>query len=303
VSRGRAGTADGTWLLLAVMLVLFALTFPATKEMTNGLGVATTTATRFLIAGMLLVPFAWAGMRRLGRAGWPLFAAGVIGVGLQSLSLVAGIDAGSASLAALILGLEPIGIAIVATLAGGESLDRWMVSGLVVGFAGVAIVSGAVTQPLDEIPLTAVAFLLLTVVTFSCYTVVIRRLSSRAEPPVIAAVTTVGAVSVTLPLLLVEAVRGDAIGDGASLTTALAAAFAGIATAFSFILFVRVLRARPSASFAVLLYLLPPLAVLASWALLGEQPQLRHAVGGVLVVGAVAVAEHGRRRPTAMVAA
>ena len=53
---------------------------------------------------------------------------------------------------------------------------------------------------------------------------------------------------------------------------------------------------RASSSLAVTLYLLPPLGVLASWALLGEEPHARDALGAVFILSAVALAERGRRR-------
>jgi drug/metabolite transporter (DMT)-like permease len=284
------------------MLLLFALSFPATKAATQGLGVGTATAVRFVLAASLLLPFAWRGMQRMGPAGRPLFVAGALGLGVQAAAMVAGIDAGSASLGALVLGLEPIGIAVAAALVGGESLDRLTIVALGVGFAGVAVVSGAVTQPLAEIPLGAVAFLLLTVVTFSGYTVTIRRLSQRAEPIVVATVTTLGGLVVVFPLLLLELARGDALTDAASLSTGVGATFNGVATSVGYVLFARVIAVRASASLAVILYLLPPLAVLCSWAILGEEPQLRHAIGGALVLLAVGIAERGRRRVPTVVA-
>ena len=235
-------------------------------------------------------------MRRLGPRLRPLLLAGTLGLGVQAVAMVAGIDAGSASLAALILGLEPIGIAIFAALLGGESLDRRTVAALGVGFVGVAVVSGFVTQPIDDIPLDAVAFLLLTVVTFSLYTVTIRRLSPGTEPLAVAAATTLGGLVVVLPLLVVELARGVAVNDEASLSTLVGAGFNGIATSVGYVLFARVLAVRPSASFAVILFLLPPLAVLCSWAILGEQPHLRDLVGGALVLCAVGIAERARRR-------
>jgi drug/metabolite transporter (DMT)-like permease len=293
---------DSTRLALGCMLLLFALSFPATKAATQGLGVGTATAVRFILAAALLLPFAWRGLRRMGPAGRPLFLAGALGLGVQAVAMVAGIDAGSASLGALVLGLEPIGIAVAAALVGGESLDRITIAALGLGFGGVAIVSGAVTQPLEDIPLDAVAFLLLTVVTFSGYTVTIRRLSQRAAPIVVATVTTLGGLVVVFPLLLLELARGDALTDAASRSTAVGATFNGVATSVGYVLFARVIAVRASASLAVTLYLLPPLAVLCSWAILGERPQLRHAIGGALVLLAVAIAERGRRRAPTVVA-
>jgi O-acetylserine/cysteine efflux transporter len=48
-------------------------------------------------------------------------------------------------------------------------------------------------------------------------------------------------------------------------------------------------RLRPSL-FAVMLYGLPPLAVLADWVLIGERPHARDVVGGALILLGVAIA-------------
>ena len=50
-----------------------------------------------------------------------------------------------------------------------------------------------------------------------------------------------------------------------------------------------VARLRPSI-LAVMLYALPPLAVLADWVLIGERPHGRDVVGGALILLGVAVA-------------
>ena len=266
----------------------------------DGLGVGTATSLRFIIASAVLLPFCWRDLRHVGPVWRKLVLAGVVGLGAQAVFMVAGVDAGSASLGALILGLEPIGIAVCAALVGGEHLDRRTVGALALGFAGVAVVSGALTEPLGDIPADAVGFLLLTVVTFSGYTVAIRRFRGRADPLVIATVTTLGGTLITAPLLALDMARGQAVEDVASLSTVIGVTYMGVGAAFGYVLFARILATRPSSSLAIILYLLPPLGVLASWALLGEDPHARDAVGAALILGAVALAERGRRRAAAV---
>ncbi len=296
VGAMRARATGTAWPAVTAMLLLFALTFPAMKAATTGLGVGTATSLRFVIASAVLLPLCWRQLGHVGPVWRKLVFAGVVGLGAQALFMVAGVDAGSASLAALILGLEPIGIAVCAALVGGEHLDRRTVGALALGFAGVAVVSGALSEPLGDIPADAVGFLLLTVVTFSGYTVAIRRFRGQADPLVIATVTTLGGMLVTAPLLVLDVARGQAVEDVASLSTVVGVTYMGVGAAFGYVLFAHILATRASSSLAVVLYLLPPLGVLASWALLGEEPHARDAVGAVFILSAVALAERGRRR-------
>ena len=85
----------------------------------------------------------------------------------------------------------------------------------------------------------------------------------------------------------------------ASLSTVVGVTYLGVGAAFGHVLFAHTPAPRASSSLAVRLYLLPPLGVLASWLLLGEQPHGRDAVGAALILSAVALAERGRRRATA----
>src|SRR3954471_9655981 len=141
----RPPDAVGLGVPVAVVLILFAGSFPAYKEATEGVGVAVTSVVRFSVATVILLLL---GRRQLraSRAVWPaLLAIGAIGLGGQALSMTAGIDAGTGTLGSLVLGLEPIGIAVLGALALHERPTRPEAAGLLVGLAGVAVVSGALT--------------------------------------------------------------------------------------------------------------------------------------------------------------
>jgi drug/metabolite transporter (DMT)-like permease len=65
-------------------------------------------------------------------------------------------------------------------------------------------------------------------------------------------------------------------------------------TAIGYALFTYAVGRIRTSLLAVLLYALPPLAVLADWLLIGERPHGRDVAGGALILLAVAV---GTRRP------
>ena len=137
---------------LALSLLVFSPSFAATKVSVDGFGVATSAALRLVVGGGILLVIArpsWPLLRRHWR---PLFLLGATGMGLQTLAISIGIDAGTASLGALILGLEPICIALFGALFLREPPGTATLIGLGLGFAGVIVVSGILTIGVSGTP-------------------------------------------------------------------------------------------------------------------------------------------------------
>jgi drug/metabolite transporter (DMT)-like permease len=279
---------------IGVSLLLFAPSFAATKVAVDGLGVATSATFRLLAGGLILLAIAYRSWPLLLRHWRPLFLLGATGMGIQTYAISIGIDAGTASLGALILGLEPICIALLAALLLRERPARSTLAGLGLGFAGVVVVSGIVTVGVSGTPLVAVVALIVTTLSFSLFAV---RLPAFAHLvggiPAAAATMTAGGLAI-LPFALVEVVRGTAIQDDAGTSTIIGASYNVIGqSVLGYALFVyAVARLRP-ALLAITMYALPPMAVLADWLLIDEQPHLRDVVGGALILLGVAV---GTRR-------
>jgi O-acetylserine/cysteine efflux transporter len=284
---------------LAGMLGLFAVSFSAYGVAAEGMGVFTVVAVRFVLAASLLAFLArgrFPADRRLVRRHLLL---GAVWMLPNVLTVMGGIALGSASLAALILGLEPVTISITALLVAGERPDGATWASLVIGFLGIVVVSGVLDTPLDGLPIIAILLLLGTVVTFSIYTVEVRRLGRGMDAMAVAALSQLGALAVALPLVLIDVARGTVVRDAFGPITVVATAYAGFGTAIAFALFSYVVARRPSARFAVSLYLIPPLGVLAAWGLVDERPHARDVVGGAIILAAVAIAERAAaRRPT-----
>ena len=345
-------------------LVLFGSSFPAFKLATERFGVGTVVGLRFALATATLIVI-FRGLPALEPRMWRrLLAIGALGLGGQAVTMIAGIDAGSSTLGALVLGLEPIGVAVAAVLVARERPTPATLLGLGLGLCGVAVVSGLFTSGVSGGG-RPVAFLLVTVVLFAAYTVSVRREAGRVDAGAVALVTSIGACIVTLPLIALDAAHGQVVqGDldwssvavavyigvgsgiayflfaaytvsvrreagrldagavavatsiGASLlalplialdavrgevvhgdvrTSAVAAAiYIGVGTGIAYLLFAHVLSRLPASRFAVAMYAVPTLGVLASWVVLGERPIARDVVGGAMILAAVWVAEHRR---------
>jgi drug/metabolite transporter (DMT)-like permease len=220
-------------------------------------------------------------------------------MGLQTYAISIGIDAGSASLGALILGIEPVCIALFGALLLRERPERSALIGLGFGLAGVVVVSGILTVGVQGTPLLAVVALVITTVSFSIYAV---RLPAFAHLvggiPAAAATMAAGGLAI-LPFALVEVIRGTAVHADARASAILGSGYNVLGqTVVGYALFVyAVARLRP-ALLAVMLYALPPLAVLANWILIGERPHARDLVGGALILLGVAIGtRRAPRRP------
>jgi drug/metabolite transporter (DMT)-like permease len=287
-SRRRALAA------LALSLVVFAPSFAATKVSVDGLGVATSASIRLVGGGGILLLIAHRSWPLL-RTHWrPLAWLGVTGMGVQTFAISIGIDAGTASLGALILGIEPVCIALFGALLLGERPGRNALIGLAFGLAGVVVVSGIITVGVSGTPLVAVVALIITTISFSIYAV---RLPGYARLvggiPAAGATMTAGGLAI-VPFALVEVVRGTAVHADARVSTIIGSGYNVLGqTVVGYALFVyAVARLRP-ALLAVMLYALPPLAVLADWVLIGEEPHGRDLAGGALILVGVAI---GTRR-------
>jgi drug/metabolite transporter (DMT)-like permease len=278
---------------LVVTLVLFGSSFPAFKLATEGFGVGTVAGTRFALATATLIAIG-RGLPSLEPAMWRrLLLIGAVGLGGQAVAMTAGIDAGSSTLGALVLGLEPIGVAVAAVLVARERPTRATLAGLALGLAGVAVVSGLLTSGVSGAG-RPVAFLLLTVVLFAGYTVSVRREAGRLDAGAVAVATSIGACILTLPLIALDAVRGDAVQSDVRTSAVAAAIYIGIGSGVAYLLFAHVLSRLPASRFAVAMYAVPILGVLGSWLVLGERPIARDVVGGAMILAAVWVAERRR---------
>jgi drug/metabolite transporter (DMT)-like permease len=242
---------------------------------------------RFLIAGLLMVPvLAFVHRGRPGPSRRELLGACVLGLWLLGggPGLVTVCEAHVPSnLAAVIASLAAVWV-VVYRLLGGERLSRLSIAAVLVGFAGVAVLL-APSVGGSGAPLGWLALTLLVPVFWSSGSYYGRRLLQPRDPFVTSAVEmTVAGAALTLAGLA----SGERVGDpsAASLT---AIAYLVIASLVAFSAYVWLLGRLPISTVVTHQYVNPLVAVLLAAALLGEPITPSVAVGGALVIGAVAV--------------
>ena len=200
-----------------------------------------------------------------------------------------GVDGGTV---ALIAALQPL---LVATVAGrflGERANGWMWSGMIVGFAGVAlVVSGQLEQ--TGAPLWAYALPLIGVLCLGTGTVLQRRWHMHDDLLQTIAMQSIVAASA---FMLVALVRGHAAPPtsldvwGAIIWLVLLASLGG------YVLYVTVTRSHGATFVSTMLYLTPPTTMLWVWLVFGVPISVLGIVGMAVAAVGVAVVLVAQRR-------
>ena len=279
---------------LLAMVVFFGGSLPAYKIASKSFGPATTNLGRFILAAVVLVTVA---RRRLPSArghGRRLLYIGIFGLGLMAVFMGIGVDQGSATIGSIVVGLEPIGVALAGVLLVGDAPSTRALVALGVGFAGAVAASGLLTEPAGQSPIVPVLLLLGTVVAFSIYTAFVRRTARGVDPLAVAAITQVGAVVFVIPACVFDLVHGGMFrGDHVAPKALAAVVYLGIGSAIAYLLLCLVLFNQPSSRVAVSMFLTPIMGVIFSWLVAGEELHLRDGVGGLLVLLALWISERG----------
>jgi drug/metabolite transporter (DMT)-like permease len=229
----------------------------------------------------------------------PPHLAGALVLGLSGFALSAWLSMAAlghlpAGVSSLLSNSSPLMVAAVAVLLLRERTDGWTLSGVAIGFAGVALVVLRGGVDARGVSALGVALGLLSAAFWAIYTALMRRLVAGQDALVVGAATAlVGA----LPLALVaELDGGHQRLLAASATTHLILLWCGVmATGLTFTMWVFLLKRTPAANAATFQYLIPLFALFLALPIAGEPLTLPVLLGAGMIVGGVALANAGRR--------
>ena len=196
------------------------------------------------------------------------------------------LDAGTA---AMLIGLGPIFIAVLAGVFLGEGLPRRLLGGLVVAFGGVLVIGLATTSTpvAGANPTLGVVLCLASAVAYAVGVTLQKPAAARVAPHQLVFIACLVGFVVCLPFaptLVREAAA-------ASPTTLGWMAYLGLfPTAIGFTTWAFALRHTAAGRLGATTYLVPPLAVLMGWLLLDELPSGAVIAGGALCIAGVMVA-------------
>jgi drug/metabolite transporter (DMT)-like permease len=277
------------WALGAALatVVLWGSAFVAIRDAGERLSPGALTLGRLLVSMVALGALAWFRREpRPARADVPrIVAFGLLFLVVYSVALNAAerqVDAGTA---AMLINIGPILIVIGAGLFLGEGFPRRLFAGCAVAFAGTLLIG--LSSSSQGGAGTGIALLVVAVLAYASAVVIQKPVLGRATPLAVTWIACGAATVACLPFAptLIREL-------GAAGTSGMAwIVYLGLGpTALGFATWAYALRHMTAGRLASLAYLIPVVAVVLGWALLGEAPPALAAAGGALCLVGVALA-------------
>jgi drug/metabolite transporter (DMT)-like permease len=275
--------------LLTFAMGVFVVSFPLMVIALRDFGPATATLVRMLCGGAVLALAARGSFGRLRGYALRIAVIGAFGLGLQSWLLAYAMTHVGGALPALMLGLEPILIGLVGSLFVQEHVGVRLTIAFAIGLVGEAVIAGFLSTSPGDRPLLPLAALAAVVTMFSAYSVSLRKLAAMPSAAVVCVSSAGGAIAV-LPIVVFEVVRGDAVRALNAGPVAALAFSAVVAAGLGSLAWAAVLSRVRAAVAALGLYVIPIGGAVASHVVLDEPLYARHAIGGAIVIAAIAIA-------------
>jgi drug/metabolite transporter (DMT)-like permease len=267
------------WLLFLLVSVLWGIPYFLIKIAIDDLSPVFVVAGRGLIAALVLLPVA-AARGTLGvlreRLGTVALIAVVHIIG-PFLLITYGEVHITSSLTGLLIAVEPVVIALL--MSRTEPLSRVRVAGLVLGFAGVAVLVGLDVSG-DRLGLLGAGMVLLAAVSYAVATMLVQRRAADIPPEALAGGTTAITAVVLAPFAILTWPTGPVHANAwASL-----AALGVFCTALALLAFYRLIALAGSNRASLVTYFNPVVAVLLGVLLLSEPLSGSTIAGFALVV-------------------
>lgn len=170
--------------MLAVVLI-WGINFPLVKAALREFDTLAFAGVRFILVVVCMVLLAWwreGDLRPEPGDFWKLMGLGLLGNATYQLSFILGLARTTASNASLIVAMSPIFVALTA-LWLGERIQRWAWLGIVLSFAGMALViQGGVGAHLGGDHLAGDLITLVGAIAWGSYTALLRPFLKQYSP-------------------------------------------------------------------------------------------------------------------------
>jgi drug/metabolite transporter (DMT)-like permease len=288
------------WGLLIVLSVLWGGSFLFIGVAVKELPPFTIVAARIVLAALAL----WLVLRIMGDAlprGRQVWAA-FLGMGILNnvipMSLIVWGQGHIASgLASILNATTPLFIVVVAHfLTTDERLTRQRFIGVLVGFAGVAVMIGSAAFQSWNVSIPAQLAVLGAALSYAFASVFGRRFKAMGITPIATAAGQVTASSAILLPLSLMVDRPWTLPEPSAVTILALIGLALVSTALAYILFFRLLAGAGATNAGLVTLLIPVSAILLGTLFLDETLAIRH-FGGMALIGAGLLLIDGRVIP------
>lgn len=283
------------YFLLAAMVFFWSINFIVAKQTLREFPPVLGAALRFSFAALLGVPLQWYLSRDEPKQSWSrrdllwLAALGVGGVCGNQLIWMIGISKTSVAHAAVMIGMSPLAVLLLAAFIGQEKLTSKKLIGLCIAVLGVGVVQSARESHTEATPLGDLLVVISTFL-FAFFSVYGKREGKRFGALLVNASGNLGAALLLLPLVVWYLAQGAATHVSASAWLGLLfmAAFPSL---LCYGIFYYALRFLPASKVSALAYLQPVISTSFAVGLLREPMSSAFIAGGILVLAGVLVAE------------
>jgi drug/metabolite transporter (DMT)-like permease len=194
--------------LIALMVLLWAGNFIVGKFALREFPPLLLSGVRMWIAAAVIAPFYWFEQRKSGRVTGPdvrmLIGIGTFGLALNQVFFVWGLSLTSVAHSAIIIGLTPIIVLLMAAARGQERITGRKVAGMAIALIGVAVLKAFEVKPASGAgpTWTGDLLMLVAVTTFSAFTVFGKTATDRHSPVTVSAYAYLGAALGLAPTTL-----------------------------------------------------------------------------------------------------
>jgi drug/metabolite transporter (DMT)-like permease len=285
---------------MAILYVVWGSTYVAIKIAIKTLPPFLMASTRFTIAGAILFAISLRRSRREGiRLGLPQWRASAIVGG----ALLVGGNGGvvwaegrvASGVVALVIATVPLWMAIIDRVVTGERLPRVAVAGLILGFAGLALLVGRPGGHLDPV---GVAVAVGAAFSWAAGSVYARRAPLPPRPLLAAGMEMLSGGALLLVLGVAMGQLGDVHLDRISLGSVFALLYLIVfGSLIAFSAYSWLLGHAPLTLVSTYAYVNPVVAVFLGWAFLSERISGRTVLASAVIVCAVALIVTSRSVP------
>lgn len=253
---------------------------------------------RISFAGVAMLPlYAWERRtkpprNRPRREVVQLLLLGMLGVTLNQFFFIVGLSRTSVAHAAILIGLTPMQVLIIARLRGQERITAPKAAGMAIALAGVALLKAF--EPAAGTGATWLGdfFILLTGLCFALFTVFGKEVTGRYSSITMNTYAYVGGALALLPLTLWEAARQALarVSAGGWMAAIYMALFPSV---IAYLIYYHALARMSASRVSAFSYLQPVFASIMGVVILGETLGAPVIAGGLVILAGVYLAERG----------